>query len=661
MPILLDESLTKSLKKHALEQCVNLGTVLLSGWSAVLSRLSGQDDITIGFHTVDFGQSMDVKQLDGSILPLRIDLSGEPSVSRLLGRVQEIVSSATTLSLPLNRIVEVVRPSREESILQLFQVEFQWGGQESGQESSSAIYSDLKLHLQELDSEIRGSIQFSSALFDLETIRRHVGYLSTVLNSMVNDVTRPIATCDILPPAEKMTVLKTWNETSEVFSDHLCFHQMFELQAAKTPNSTALVHESEVLSYDELNSRANRLAHHLIGLGVKIETHVAICVDRSPALIVGILAIMKAGGAYVPLDPNYASERVRDILQDAAPVIAIADGSGRAVFGGYVSLSTQVVDPSDVLDQPTSNPSVPGLTSRNLAYIIYTSGSTGKPKGVMIEHRGVVNYAQAHFKISGVQSSSRVIQLASCGFDVSVRDLALSLTSGASLYLPPATVRQDRNELWRYMTKHEITLSAPPPSFLQDGKDLPEHKMPLTLSMIGEPLSPALVRSLISRGCTVINDYGPTETTVSSTTWTCPPNFDDDNVPIGRPIANTRVYILDRYQKPVPLGAIGEMYIGGVGVARGYLNRPELTVDKFLKDPFAGDADGRMYRTGDLARYFPDGNVVFLGRNDDQVKIRGFRVEPGEIEARLSEHPLVQKAAVFVLGEGVNKKLVAYV
>ncbi|KAI8348133.1 hypothetical protein B0O80DRAFT_418363, partial [Mortierella sp. GBAus27b] len=435
MPILLDESLTKSLKKHALEQCVNLGTVLLSGWSAVLSRLSGQDDITIGFHTVDFGQSMDVKQLDGSILPLRIDLSGEPSVSRLLGRVQEIVSSATTLSLPLNRIVEVVRPSREESILQLFQVEFQWGGQESGQESSSAIYSDLKLHLQELDSEIRGSIQFSSALFDLETIRRHVGYLSTVLNSMVNDVTRPIATCDILPPAEKMTVLKTWNETSEVFSDHLCFHQMFELQAAKTPNSTALVHESEVLSYDELNSRANRLAHHLIGLGVKIETHVAICVDRSPALIVGILAIMKAGGAYVPLDPNYASERVRDILQDAAPVIAIADGSGRAVFGGYVSLSTQVVDPSDVLDQPTSNPSVPGLTSRNLAYIIYTSGSTGKPKGVMIEHRGVVNYAQAHFKISGVQSSSRVIQLASCGFDVSVRDLALSLTSGASLYL----------------------------------------------------------------------------------------------------------------------------------------------------------------------------------------------------------------------------------
>ncbi|KAK3807038.1 MAG: Non-ribosomal peptide synthetase module [Benniella sp.] len=650
MPIRLDVQLTRSLKEVATEYDMDLSMVVISGWSAVLARLSTQDDIVIGYHTGSGGLGNQQAD-DSNIWPLRLDLSGDLNISELLERVRSIASSSMDhRGLSLDRIVQIAGSP-------LLHVALRWNNHAS-LHTATPLHVDLELRLRELDNEVVGDILFASDLFNLDTVRRHIGYLITVLESMARDPTQPIAAIDILSSEERKLILESWNEASEAYPDHLCFHQLFEAQVEKTPSATAIVYEDQSLTYRELNSRANRLAHHLIGLRVQLETHVAICVERSPGMIVGILAIMKTGGAYVPLDPTFTSERIKDILQDASPAIVVADQTGRALFEDS---ALTVVDPNAVLDLPISNPYLPELTSRNLAYIIYTSGSTGKPKGVMIEHRGAVNLIQTHVKFYVVHQDSRILQFASMSFDVSVWEIMVSLSCGASLYLPLDSIRQDRDELWRYMAKHSITIASFTPSFLQDGKNFPIHIPSLTLALGGEPMSLMLLQNLRAQGYTVINDFGPTEVTISATSWCCPPDFRGDMVPIGRPVMHSRIYLLDKRSQPVPLGVIGEMYVGGIGVARGYLNRPELTAEKFLPDPFVSDPEARMYRTGDLARCLPDGNIVFLGRNDDQVKIRGFRIELGEIESRLSEHPLVQKAAVFALGENEAKRLVAYV
>jgi amino acid adenylation domain-containing protein len=664
----LDASLTLGLRGLALKHNVGLDIVILAGWSAVLARLSGQEDIVIGFGKDDFGLHID--QFVDKTLPLRIDLSGEPNTVQLLEHLQSVaLSGMTHQGMSLQALMDLASTSRE-SHSPLFQVAFQWHNHsrfsspvELSHErpKSVTISNDVELHLMEQDDQVIGELKFSAAIFELVTIKRHVGYLNAMLRLMVENPTQPVATHDILSPEERKLVLETWNETSETYQEGLCFHQLFEVQADKTPNATAIVHEGQVLSYGELNSRANQLSHHLIELGVRHETRVAICTQRSLGMIIGILAIMKAGGVYVPLDPKYTGGRLMDILHDAGPTIVVADGTGKSTLGGHIMSSMQVVNPNVLLDHPVSNPNVPGLTSRHLAYILYTSGSTGKPKGVMIEHRGVVNLAQTHTKFCGIHQDSRVLQFASLSFDASIWDIMLPLSCGASLYLPLDSVRQDRDKLWEYMGYHSMTHASFTPSFLQDGKNLPTLDTPLTLVLGGEPLGPALLHTLIGQGYTVINDFGPTETTVSAATWRCPSDFKSDIVPIGRPVIHSRLYILDKFGQPVPLGAVGELYIGGVAVARGYLNRPELTAQVFLPDPFTVEPSARMFKTGDLARYLPDGNVVFLGRNDHQVKIRGFRIELGEIEIRLSEHPLVDKAVVVALGEGNTKRLVAYV
>ena len=319
----------------------------------------------------------------------------------------------------------------------------------------------------------------------------------------------------------------------------------------------------------------------------------------------------------------------------------------------------------DPFDHPSTsvNPEALGLTSRHLAYIIYTSGSTGRPKGVMVEHRGVVNYTLSRIDDYDLDVSGRVLQFASLNFDLSVMEIFTALSSGASLHLLEDHTRLDRRELWGYLEQHMITQAILPPAILRECKDSPPLSARLTLISTGEELSATLVRDLqrlIPNGC-IVNECGATEVTVNATSWRCPRNFNGDAVPIGRPFANMTIYLLDKYRQPVPMGAVGELYIGGVGVARGYLNRPELTATVFLPDSFDGDKDARMYKTGDLARYLPDGNIVFLGRNDHQVKIRGFRIELGEIEARLADHPLVDKAIVIAIGEGSDKRLVGYI
>ncbi|KAF9556227.1 hypothetical protein EC968_008377, partial [Mortierella alpina] len=491
-----------------------------------------------------------------------------------------------------------------------------------------------------------------------EYMQRALGELLDVLESKRDT---PIQTLDILPKDERQLLLRDWNLTQESYPDHLCLHHLFELQVERTPGTVAVVHGDVSITYAELNVRANSLAHRLLTLGVQPDDLVAICVERSPAMIIGILAILKAGGAYVPLDPFYASDRLRDIIADASPKLLLADQGGKEVLGENIISAISTVDPTTQEQNATENPQDPELTPQHLAYIIYTSGSTGKPKGVMVEHQGVVSLVQYHSELIGVHEGSRMLQFASISFDFSVWEIFLALCSGATLVLAPSSMRMDRDLLWNYMIQHSVTHATFTPSFLQDGQELPRSIESLTLTLGGEALGPTLLQNLIRQGITVFNDYGPTEASISAATWKCPTNFEGDIVPIGRAVRNAQLYVLDDQQQPVLLGAVGELYISGLGLARGYLNKPEQTAERFIKDPFSSDKDARMYRTGDLVRYLPDGNLVYLGRTDHQVKIRGFRIELGEIEAALTDHKWVSEAAVLALGSDNDKHLVAYV
>ncbi|MCF7695813.1 non-ribosomal peptide synthase/polyketide synthase [Mycetohabitans sp. B2] len=675
VPVCIDASTTQALKRLSREHGTTLFMTVLAAWSAVLARLSGQDDLVIGTPSANRGHPA-IEPLIGffvNTLVLRVDLSGAPTTAQLLERVRRTTLEAQAhQDLPFEQVVEIVQPPRRLNHTPLFQVMLAWQGTQTenwclpnltvtptGLEANTVKF-DLELELQESGDETVGALCYASTLFDQATIQRHVGYFQTMLQAMAADAAHPVTRVELLAPAERTLLLETWNATAQDYPAHQCIHQLFEAQVERTPEATALMFEEQALSYAELNVRANRLAHQLIELGVKPDARVAICVERSPAMVVGLLAILKAGGAYVPLDPAYPGERLAHILADAAPSIVLADAVGRSSLGEASLAARTVLDPNTLPERAQTNPSVQALTSRHLAYVIYTSGSTGTPKGVMVLHRGVVNLAQAQIACFGVDASSRILQFASFSFDASSSEMVMAFGSGATLYLPPKTVRHDRRRLCDYLAKHTITHATLPPALLQHGEDLSSLSLPLTVILAGEASSSTLIQALAKQG-TVFNAYGPTEATVCATIWRGPRHFGGKAVPIGRPIANTRIYLLDIYCQPVPLGAVGELYIGGAGVARGYLNRPELTAERFVRDPFSSQPDARMYKTGDLARYLPDGNLEFLGRNDHQVKIRGFRIEPGEIEACLNSHPQANDALVLARGDGDDKRLVAYV
>uniref|UniRef100_UPI0030833345 amino acid adenylation domain-containing protein n=1 Tax=Photorhabdus temperata TaxID=574560 RepID=UPI0030833345 len=675
LPIVLDKELTKSLKCLSKQHGVTLFMVLLSAWATVLSRLSGQDDLVIGTPSAGRGRQ-EVESLIGffvNTLALRIDLSNELNVTELLAHVRQTTLTAQeNQDLPFEQVVEIVQSPRRLEYTPVFQVMFGWQNYErstwrlpalavsSINPKIDTVKYELELGLYEEEDQIVGGLNYSTALFDQQTIERQVGYLHRVLKAMVANSQQLVREIDILAPAERHLLLETWNETKISYTDSSCIHQLFEQQVKKTPEAIALVYEGQTLSYAELNARANRLAHQLIALGVVPDQRVVICMSRSPAMVVGLLAVMKAGGAYVPLDPAYPGERLVHILTDSVPAIVLADDAGRAALGKKILAALTVLDPNSLPDQTDSNPQISALTPRHLAYVIYTSGSTGIPKGVMVEHRGLVNLIQEKIVQFDIHPGSRMLQFASFGFDASVWETLMALCSGAILSIPADAVRQDPRYLWHYLEEQAITHACLTPALLREGTDVPEMTIRPTLILGGEVPSAALIQAL-SRRATVFNAYGPTEITVCAVTWRCPSDYTEGVIAIGRPTANTRVYLLNTDGQPVPLGAVGELYIGGVGVARGYLNRPDLTAERFLADPFSGEPDARMYRTGDLARYLPDGNLEFLGRNDQQVKIRGFRIEPGEIEARLMECPAVREAAVLALGDGSDKRLVAYV
>jgi amino acid adenylation domain-containing protein len=475
-----------------------------------------------------------------------------------------------------------------------------------------------------------------------------------------------------LDDAERRRILQDWNCTEADFPLDRCVHQIFEEQVARTPDAPAVLFESESISYAELNRRSNQLAYYLGSLGVGPDTRVAVCSERSVEMVVSLLAVIKAGGAYVPLDPSYPADRLAYMLEDSAPVALLIQGSLTRLFaakgykGKIVDLAADIGAWSKL---PETDPVAAdkGLSSKNLAYVIYTSGSTGKPKGVMIEHRSLVNRLVWMQSAYGLTSNDSVLQKTPFSFDVSVWEFFWPLIYGARLVMAMPEGHKDPGYLSDAISRYQITTVHFVPSMLQvfvDQADISKCRSLIRVIASGEALPAALVCKFQERFPHVAlhNLYGPTETTVDVTAWTCGHDPTLTNIPIGRPIANTRAYILDERGEPVAVGATGELYIGGVGVGRGYLNRPELTQERFLPDRFSNRNGDRMYRTGDLCRWRPDGAIEYLGRNDFQVKLRGFRIELGEIEGRLAALSSIRQAVVIAKEDSFgDKRLVAYV
>ncbi len=479
-------------------------------------------------------------------------------------------------------------------------------------------------------------------------------FLSRTEEEILKDSTKEISKLNLLTLEEQQLILRDWNQTKTDYPNDKCIHELFEQQVIKTPEAIALVFEDQSLTYQQLNNRANQLAHYLISLGVKPETLVGICLDRLLEMIVGLLGILKAGGAYVPLDPNYPAERLKYMLEDANVEILLSQKNIA------IETSAQIIYLDEVNLGSIENPDVK-VNPEDLAYVIYTSGSTGKPKGVMIEHRSVVNYLLGVSKRLEIEDNSSFALVSTISADLGNTVIFPSLCSGGTLHVLEWNKTLDPLFFSKYISENKIDYLKIVPSHIMAlaGKKMGVYPCK-GLILGGESPSIDWLNSIKNQiTCKIYNHYGPTETTVGALTYKLE-NLQQkiEKFPLGRPLENTEIYILDRYLGPVPIGVTGELHIGGVGLARGYLNRPELTQEKFINNPFG---QGRLYKTGDLARYLPDGNIEYLSRVDNQVKIRGFRIELGEIELLLNEHPQIEQAVVIAREDNPgNRLLVAY-
>ncbi|RML31405.1 non-ribosomal peptide synthetase, partial [Pseudomonas syringae] len=515
-----------------------------------------------------------------------------------------------------------------------------------------------------------GSLEYASDLFERATIERMAGHLQVLLEGMVADDQQAVAELPLLSCEQRRQVLESFNDTAAAYPADKLLHQLFEEQVAQQPDALAVVDETGSLTYGELNARANRLAHYLIGLGIQPDDRVAICAQRSLEMVVGLLGILKAGGAYVPLDPGYPPERLRYMLEDSAPVAVLVQTSTADVLS-LGSLPVINLDDAALQAQSVQNPHVQGLTPAHLAYVIYTSGSTGLPKGVQVEHRNVARLFSATDAWFGFNANDVWALFHSFAFDFSVWEIWGALVHGGQLLIVPHLVSRSPQECYALLCDTGVTvLNQTPSAFRQliaaQGESQQSHSLRQVI-FGGEALDTAMLQPWYARpanaGTQLANMYGITETTVHVTYY--PLQAADAErtgvSPIGRQIPDLQLYVLDALRQPVPLGVAGELYVGGAGVARDYLNRPDLNEERFLANPFSEQPGARLYRTGDLVRWLADGSLEYMGRNDDQVKIRGFRIELGEIEDRLSRHPQVQQAVVMAREDvPSDKRLVAY-
>ncbi|TIW19912.1 MAG: non-ribosomal peptide synthetase, partial [Mesorhizobium sp.] len=571
VPIVIDADLTRDLKRLSRQHGTTLFMTVLAAWAAVLSRLSGQDDLVIGVPSANRGRR-EIEELIGffvNTLALRLDLSGEPSVSELLARTRRTALAAQEhQDLPFEQVVEIAQPPRHLDHTPLFQVILAWENNavesldlpglsvEAAGEGYDQVKFDLELDLGEDGDQIAGSLHYATALFDEATIERQREYLVVLLRAMVADAGQPVGRIDILPAAERTYLLEGLNRTDADYPSDLCIHELFEAQVRQAPEAVAVVCDDERLSYGELNARANRLAHHLIALGVKPDQPVAICLERSPAMVEGVLAILKAGGAYLPLDPAYPCARLRQVLGDASPRLLLCDAAGRAALGPEALADVTTVDLETAtpawVELPASNPDprALGLTACHLAYVIYTSGSTGAPKGAKNEHRAIINRLIWMQKAYALNATDVVLQKTPFGFDVSAWEFFWTLLEGATLVLAPPAAHKYPDALVKVILSQRITTAHFVPSMLVSFMDTTGADRCTSLQRLvcsGEAL-PASVAHKVRRVLPLTalhNLYGPTEASIDVTAWSCPADFDGAIVPIGRPIANTRIYLLD--------------------------------------------------------------------------------------------------------------------
>ncbi|WP_416769356.1 amino acid adenylation domain-containing protein [Pseudomonas sp. RHF3.3-3] len=678
----LDASLSAGLRALGQRHGLTLYMTLMAGWGALLARLAGQDEVVIGSPVAN-RQGAEIEGLIGlfvNTLAIRLDVAGAGNVAALLAQVrQRILEAQAHQDLPFEQVVELIRPARSLAHSPLFQTLLTWQAGERAEAVPGGLQLegiaapghfakfDLSLNLGETQGCISGGLVYATALFDESTMQRYAGYFERLLRAMVADDQARLARIDLLDMTEREHLLGDFNATDTGYNLAQTLHGLFQDQVEWAPEAVALQADEERLTYRALNQRANQLAHHLREQGVEPDARVAICVERGLEMVVGLLAILKAGGAYVPLDPAYPQERIAYMLADSAPAVVLVQGRTRDLLA-EVAVPVIDLDCNTWHNRSVNNPWVGGLTPRHSAYVIYTSGSTGQPKGVINEHAAVVNRLLWMQDEYGLTPDDAVLQKTPFSFDVSVWEFFWPLFTGARLVMARPQGHKDPLYLSEVIQAEQITTLHFVPSmldvFLAHG-DAERCASVKRVMCSGEALPGSVVRRFKAQlpGAELHNLYGPTEAAVDVTAWNCagPIEQTPDNTPIGKPIANTRMYLLDPQMQPVPLGVVGELYIGGVQVARGYLNRPELTAERFLDDPFSTTPEARMYRTGDVGRYLADGNIEYLGRNDDQVKIRGLRIELGEIQARLTAFPAIQEAVV-VAREDVagDKRLVAY-
>ena len=670
----LPRPLAQGLKALSQGEGVTLFMTLLALYKTLLFRHSGQADIFIG--TVIANRLRpEWERLIGffaNTVVLRTDLSGDPSFLELLRRVRSVALEAYEYQdTPFEHVVSALRPERDPSRSPLFQAMFVM--QESSRKfgapgldvelldpPSGVSKFDLTLDVTAGEDELKVTLEYNTDLFDYSTAARLLNQFQKLATNATTAPETKLSRLSMLTEEESELVLSRWNQTAVWYQSDLCAHQIFEEQAARNPDALALNYGDDALTYEELNRRSNRLAHYLRKRGVGPESPLGICVERSIEMAVGILGALKAGGAYAPLDPAYPQERLSYMLEDSGARVLLTQ---RRLLDALPVHSARVIcldsDWKEIAAENEDNP-VNLTAPSNLAYMIYTSGSTGVPKGVALAHEGLSNLATAQKLAFGVGEGTRVLQFSSFSFDASVWETVMALLTGAtlcwgdgasSIFDGAATLRTIRERAITAATLTPAALAALPSA------GLPELR---TLISAGESCSKEIVARW-AEGRDFFNAYGPTEFTVCATLTRLDPT--DVRAPsIGRPIANAEVFVLDQHGVPAPIGAPGELYIGGVGLARGYHGRPDLTAEKFVPHPFATRPGSRLYRTGDLVRYLSDGNIDFLGRMDFQVKVRGFRIELGEIESALNKHPAVRQSLVVASEHKPGeKRLIAYV
>jgi amino acid adenylation domain-containing protein/non-ribosomal peptide synthase protein (TIGR01720 family) len=668
----LPDGLIEKLQNLSQQEGTTLFMTLLAAFQVLLSRYTGQQDISVGSPIANRNSS-DVEGLIGcfvNTLVLRTDLSGDPTFQEAVRRVKEVALGAYAhQDLPFEKLVEVLQPERDMSRPPLFQVSFVMQNAPFGNEAlaglklspledgNSTAKIDLTLTLMPMEQGLGCMVEYNTDLFDLATIQRFLRHWQTLLESIADDPTRHIAELPILLPTERQQILHDWNDTRTADPGHLCLHQLFEAQAELTPDAIAITYEDVHFTYAAVNRQANQIARYLRAMGVEQEMLVGLCMERCPEMVVGLLGILKAGGAYVPLDPTYPEERLAFMLEEL-PILLTQEQLREHLPVQPFCLQVCLDSDWEAIAAQSAENLVNVAEVENLAYVIYTSGSTGRPKGVQVTHRGIYNLMQAQMQYFGVGAGNRVLQFSTPSFDASVWEIIMALLTGATLCIGTRASIQPGPDLQRLLQKQQITIVTLPPSALavmpSDGLTTLE-----TVVTAGEACTADLVERW-APGRRFFNAYGPTEATVCATVVQCWPGQQKPS--IGRPLSNIEVYILDAHLQPVPIGVAGELYLGGISLARGYLNQPDLTAERFVPHPFSAQAGARLYKTGDLARYLPDGQVDFLGRVDHQVKVRGFRIELGEIEEALLSHPGVQECVVIASEDALeNRRLVAYV